>query len=251
MLAFDQTATFALQLDITGIDTTAINIIGSTKEGIFKFRVVPTGAGTMESFTFGIPDIPVFVSAFSTVDTMDRGEVWAVLWLTINGERVWKLASGYMTFQNPLTFPNTHSETEQDTRGFFAKVTGTNQAAGAENTDPVPTNETWILKSYIVSLVTDATAPLRNVHLIVTPHNSTINLHSFGNVTQAASLTRTWHFAPYGYLPTAADNEVILVPIPPDIVIVEGGTIGTETLGFVAGDNFGAPAIAVEKFMRA
>ena len=125
-LAFENATSFGLRLTLTGIDTSVVNITGFTKEGMFKFRVAPAGAGTVESFNFAIPDVPVMVSAFCTADTMDRGEVWAELWLTMNNERVFRFGSGYITSQTAISWPSTINETEHPGRGFITSVSGTN-----------------------------------------------------------------------------------------------------------------------------
>lgn len=190
---------------------------------------------------------------FCISDTMDRGEMWSELWLLVNGERVFRFGSGYLSSQTAISWPSQINETEQPARGFFTRQAGSDPAAGAEASIDSVTNRTWLLKAFHVTLTTSATVANRNVHLVIDPYGNNDNLNFFGNVVQAAGTTIKYTFAPVGYLPTAADANNIIVPIPPDVVIREGATpaLSTSTTNLQAGDNFGAPVAIVEAFMVA
>ena len=248
-LNFERGAQFGLRATLTGIDTSVVNITGFTREGMFKLRLTHSGDGTAESTNFSLPDIPTMVSMFCSADTMDRGEMWAELWLTVNGERVFRFGSGYMSAQTAISWPSQINETEMPGRGFMTNVTGVNQAANVECTDDVPGNEMWILKGYKVVLVTDANVANRRVHLNMPFGGNSPAITAYSTIDQTAGTTITYIFAPFGSVPLASSNNTILIPIPPDIVMKEADTISTTTVNRQVGDNFGAPKIYVEKFM--
>lgn len=249
MFAFEHATSFGIRVYLQGIDTNEVNMVGLTREGIFKYSINPTGDGTTETFSFNLPDFPTMISLYGNGIGMKRGEMWAELWLTINDEIVYRFGAGYISYQSAISWPAQTSETEMPNRGYIATVFGSDPAANTECYDAVPANELWILKSYTVTLVTDGTAANRNVALNLRPTGTGGSQTYFGNVVQTATQTIKYVFAPIGYLPTAAVNNTILVPIPKDVTLRENGEISTTTLNRQAGDNFGSPTMEVEKFM--
>jgi len=251
MLAFDPQASFGLRVTLTGIDTNVVNVIGYTREGIFKFRATHSGDGTAESTNFNIPDIPIMVSVFCLSDAMDRGEMWAEMWLTINGERVFRFGSGYISAQTAISWPAQINETEHPGRGLITRVAGANPAVGAECSDTVPTNERWRVLCYSVQLTSVNSGSARNVHLVTNMVGTGLNQHHYGAITQAINVINKWYFVPNGGFNPALDGTDIIVPIPHELWLNETGTLGTETTNLVATDDFGSPTILVEKFMVA
>lgn len=250
MLSYEHGTSFDLEVAVIASVVDSVNIIGSTREGIFKFTVSHTGGGTEESTILSIPDIPTFVTAFTTSTALERGEFWAQIFLRANGERIFKLASGYITRQSGLNWPLVQNDFEFAGGGKIRRVTGANPAAGAECADAVTDNQHWILKGYIVTLVTDATAANRRVHLTFQANGSTVTTEVFGLVDQTASQTIKYCFVPYGHVLDELDNSVIQVPLPPDMHLLSAATIGTSTTNLQAGDNFGSPSILIESFLE-
>ena len=79
-----------------------------------------------------------------------------------------------------------------------------------------------------VELVTDANVANRNVHLVI-ENPTAIVFEWYGDLVQAASVTRQWYFSPIQRQPAAVDGTEIIVPIAPDIFISGESSIYTST----------------------
>lgn len=129
-------------------------------------------------------------------------------------------------------------------RGTFQSIAGTDPAAGAEISETVPANTIWLLSSVRFTLVTDANADIRQVHLTLGDGTITLlNLPTTG--TQIESLTRNYNAHELGGLIVPTGSEID-IGLPSDLILPGGFEIATETTLFKAGDNFGAPQLSVE-----
>jgi len=130
--------------------------------------------------------------------------------------------------------------------GAIRSVLGVDPGAGVEASDTVPTGARWKLRGWRVQLVTDATAPVRRVHLVI--DDGANILHDFVAAdTQAATLTRNYNAAPDGFQRAAQDSE-IYIPIPLDLMLFQGFRIRTVTTALAAGDNYGPTRLYVEEW---
>lgn len=250
MLSFEHGVAFDLELNTIATDSGILNIIGATREGIFKFRAAPAGDGSAETFIFRIPDVPIFVTVFTNDISVERGDDWVFLFLRAGSERILKLASGYVSKQSGLNWPASQSESELSGGGKFKTVQGSNPVAGAECTITVPTSEHWILKGFHVELVTDATVATRLVHLTANVFGGSVRLNISAGNSQAASLTRQWHFAPDLAQNLGVQDNDIFISLPQDLHLKAAATITTETTALQAGDNFGVPTAWVEQYIE-
>lgn len=249
MLEFGNSTQLDIEVVALSNITTPISIVGATRSGLIKFPFAHTGGGSEETAVFGIPDIPVFLTAFTTSSSMERGEFYASIYLRMNGERVFKFFGGYISRQSSMSWPANNSESERQGGGKFKRVQGANPAAGAECEITVPTDEIWIIKGFQVQFVTDANAANRRVHLVLEPFGAATPLNIFGSVDQAANTTRNYTFAPFPVLSDEEDDDDILVAMPPDLIVTDGLTIQTDTTNLQVGDNFALPNIWVEQYM--
>jgi hypothetical protein len=158
------------------------------------------------------------------------------------------LAKGYVTAAGGLIWPGGPYLDSVEGPGLLRSVTGTDPAAGVEVIEAVPTNARWRLRTFTATLVTDATAVTRTVWIVL--DDGATYLHRFYTTTgQAASLTRTYLMADYGYLPTAS-GIYIFFNLPSGPYLLQGWRISTVTSSMVAGDNWGAPQLEVEEWIE-
>ena len=249
MLAFEQGAVFDLEVLTRTTVGEVFELTGMTSEGPFKYNFETNATGLLQSSIFRLPDVPIFISLQASATLISFGQMFGTVYLRVNQTRVLRLCSGYIAASGGIGWPITQSENPIPGRGYFKVVGGTNPAAGAECTDTVGDNEAWFIKGYQVTLVTDATVADRHVHFRFQLHSSTALFEVVAPIVQAASLTRVYHLLPFPALPiTSADND-IYVAIPPELFLRDNRTITTATVNIQAGDNFGAPFIAVESFV--
>src|SRR3972149_8142483 len=105
MLAFKHASSFSLILNIIARATDGIEIRGMTKEGPFTFLFSPVGDGSIETFTFAVPDIPIFVSVTPSPDAAIATDAYVTLHLAVNGNRMMKLCQGIITFLSSVSWP--------------------------------------------------------------------------------------------------------------------------------------------------
>ena len=99
-----------------------------------------------------------------------------------------------------------------------------------------------------MTLVTDANAANRRVHLdIQEVAGGRLDFHS--SVDHAASLSRVYTFVPIGAGLSMADDNDIIVPIAPGIVLGPGGVLATLTTNRQTGDDFGSMVAWVKQWL--
>jgi hypothetical protein len=158
------------------------------------------------------------------------------------------LAKGYITAAGGLIWPGGPYLDSVEGPGLLRSVTGTNPAAGAEVSETVPTNARWRVRALRASLVTDATVATRTVNFIVDDGATTL-LNFPGVTTQAASLTRAYNVAEYGFQPSAVGTDIFFY-IPFLVRLLQGWRIRTSTTNLQAGDDWGAPQMEVEEWIE-
>lgn len=222
-------------------------ITGATKNSPFVFKHQLGATGNLEEASFAIDDLPIWVSITTNDDEPINGEIWASLELQINENPVHQLLSGHISGLQGLSWPLSHTNSPNPTRGETAFISSNDPAAGAEISATVPTGQSWILKAVKATLVTSATVANRRVHLRVGGLSNTIlDFHSL--VDQAASTTRNYSFAHAGASSAAAVNNEIFVAFPAELILTEGCSITTVTDNLQAGDNYGTLGMWVERY---
>ena len=217
----------------------------------FQHTPVATRLGTASTFTLS-PGRLLNLSVYSIAGVARRGQCYVRLRLQHRKfgtpALMVMLAQGYVTSDGSLLWPGGSYHDSVAGRGFLCSVTGTDPAAGVEVIEAVPTNARWRLRTLRASLVTDVTAPARTVNLIVDDGTTTL-LNFPGVTTQAASLTRTYNVAEYGFQPTAVGTDIFFY-IPFNLYLFQGWRIRTSTTALAAGDNWGAPQMEVEEWIE-
>ncbi len=252
MLKFGASVEMDLQVVSYSDRADTVELIGFTREGIFKFDVTQDAGGGVNIKTFRIPDVPISLSISTESASSKRGEYYIVVYLRINGERVYQLCAGYVTRQSGVNFPQTHSDSELSKKGAFIIATGTNPAAGADWKIDIDSDKIWRLQAVIATLTTDANAADRRVHLQLGPGTNaeTRMVEAFGSVNHTASLARKYTFAAFGGLPAESDDNDLLINIPKDLIFSASSDIQTETVNIQVGDQWSSIAAIVEEWIQ-
>lgn len=89
----------------------------------------------------------------------------------------------------------------------------------------VPAGRRYKLYHAFIELITTATVGNRQMALEVQDDSANVVFRSLAGTTQAASLTREYHFAPNPVREAAFVNGQIMVPTPPDLILLPGWTL--------------------------
>jgi len=158
------------------------------------------------------------------------------------------LAKDYVAEAEPLGFPGSPIRSSIEGPGAIRSITGTDPAAGVELSDPVPTDARWKLREYRVALVTDVTVANRVALLEITDGTTVVHL-SRGTSSQTASQTIFYNHVLQGLF-EGTINLSQSHNILPDILLGAGFLIRSNTVGIVAGDNYGAAQLLVEEWIE-
>jgi hypothetical protein len=248
MLDFQEGASFDMRLRTNSDTTGTIIVRGATKQGPFSFAAALDGAFADQEFTFHISDIPIWVSVIDQDNVFTRGQVYTTLSLMVNGQIVHMLCAGYCYSALSPTFPATEFKETTAAHGRWLQLSSTNPAAGDELSLSITGAQRTLVRAVRFTLVTDANAANRFVHLVFTLNSGAV-LNFFSSVAQTATTTRNYTCVPIGAAGAFSEDNDILIPIPPDFLIDGGTSIDTETTGKQAGDNFGVMNVIVERWI--
>lgn len=252
MLTFGNEAKFEIYVRVYSNSTSTINLVGVTREGLIKFPITHTGDDTLDEFTFGIADIPILLSASVHTIGHQIGTTHVIAYLLINGERVLKFFSGYLSSLTSLSWPIAQSDPELGPYAVIEEFNPSNPAAGAEWFEYADLRRRFKLKYIVATLTTDANAANRRVHLRISSATATDakRFEVISDTVQTASTAIKYSFAPYGVLPITNSDDDILVNIPADMWIVQSGGIESEVENIQAGDQWSNISVVVEEYLE-
>jgi hypothetical protein len=218
------------------------------------WTIVPTSARARHVTVIDVPEgFIIGLSAALSAGTSRRGATFVQVSLGRGPAAqplvLQTLLSDYVTPDAAIAYPGGLVRQSIEGPGVLRAVTGTDQAAGTEISETVPTGARWRLRAFRAALVTSAVAGARRVHLYV-DDGATRLFELAAADTQAASLARNYNATPDGYARAAQDSE-IYVPLPFDVALLQGWRIRTVTTLFDGGDNWGAPELLVEESIEA
>lgn len=184
--------------------------------------------------------------------TPRRGQCYVVVEIvrgfTGDVQPITTLIQGYICDTSNRAWPASPLELSTEGPGNLRTITGTNQAAGAELSETVPTNARWRLIALRATLVASAAAANRVVQLVLDDGTS-IFMGTISSVTQTAAQTQIYNAAEYGVV-----NAVTLVgiplPLPTSIVLAQASRIRTVTAALDVGDDWAAPIYTVEEWIE-
>lgn len=159
------------------------------------------------------------------------------------------LLADYLVAGTALGWPCAFIRQPTEGPGLLRSIAGTNPAAGVEISEAVPTGARWRLRSLRAQLVASGVAANRRVHVVV-DDGATVLFELAAADLVTAGLTRNFNCTADGYARATQDNE-IYVPLPLDVMMLQGWRVRTLTTAIDAGDNWGAPQLNVEEWIEA
>jgi hypothetical protein len=242
MLNFEHGTTFGLRVDYQSLlADQEIYIRGATKSGPFIYHLSTNEQTSPASVNYRIPDMPIWVS-IDDAETHVSGTVFVRVALTVNGNILYSLISGYLWNLHTLSWPTSNLKPAMPDIGTELSITGANPAAGAQCSITVPANTLIEIDRIELPLVTAVAVANRRVHIQIFK-SSYLIYEGISSVDQAASLTRMYHGEPLGANGAANDDNDIVIPIPQGIKLLTGDTVTTTTTNMQAADDFGVPSI--------
>ena len=158
------------------------------------------------------------------------------------------LGRDYVTDGDGWGWPGAPIKSSLHGPGILRSITGTDPAVDTEISEAVPTNARWLVRSVRFTLVTDANAATRRVHLVIDDGTTTL-LDIGAGGTQTASVTKSYNAFPEGPSATSVTAEVYLT-LPGNLMLLQGFQLLTATQFLQATDNFGAPQLYVEEWLE-
>ena len=249
MLKFEEGNTIQLEIRSQAISGGSITIRGMTREGIFVFVHKLVAGGALTAQSFAIPDVPIMVTAVDRLGQQDQGNSYVVLSLLMDGEVVQELTAGPVQRDKGITFPNSSTPTQRPDGGKITSFALGNPAAGSEFAFSSPANQSYRLLWVRFRLITDATAAIRRVHLVLGDSGG-VGFDAIAGAAQTASQNILYTAAAFPSMPVAADDNDILIPIPNNLIFTGESEIKTKTANLQAGDDFGVGDAVVEVFLQ-
>lgn len=224
---------------------------------IVPFQFTFTSTGGSGSVTFRRPLAEGFLLSVAVnipVSGFQRGQVYLKVLVQrggIVGENLAAvLIQGYVSSTEFLTWPGGTIGDSREGRGFLRSITGTDPAAGAEISETVPANRLWYLHAITSQLVTAVGGADRRTILLLDDGTNVLARAPSG-ATQTAATTFNYS----GYHAATVTSAVsisseIMFSLPDRILLRAGYRIRTTTVNLAAGDNWGAPQLAVEEWLQ-
>ncbi len=247
-LRYGKSSTWGLRLrhqaDMSDI---ALLTRGATRENSFIFRSATVDTGAVIETNFALTDIPLWCTVDINSSGVD-GRVYASLALTLNGDVIQVLASGYLHKLTPLSWPPSITLPPQPLTGSEMIASGANPAAGADATYAFSGNHTYHVVGFWIALVTDATVADRTVYAKFHSNSLGDVVYQISSVVQAASLTRYYNFFRSTNGVGYSAGSINIVPIPNDIFMRNLDTITVSAVNKQAGDDFGGINLSLRRY---
>ena len=248
-LRFPEAETPGIRIESWSNAARLLHVRGFTRDGILSFEHTTNSDRSRKAEEFTLPDWPQFLTVYPDTTPVRRGECYVRITLLAAGAPVGVLSAGYLTDSKTITWPPGVFEGFTEGPGYIRLVTGSDPAAGSEVSITVPTNAVWRLRSLRLRLDTDSTVANRRVALVV-DDGSTVAFTKLSPAVQAESLTRYYNFNfGLGYEEGDFTADTISIGIN-DLIIPEGWRIRTITANLQAGDDYHAPILVVEEWIR-
>lgn len=237
MLKFEKATSFALIVQSNSVVATTVVIRGATRDGLFTIKHTTTSNEVTQTESFNLPDIPIWVSATVTALDVEPDECYVQLSFALNGDVMQPLAAGYIYGTTTVSWPSNNIKSPVPDAWSAPKTTAvSNPAAGSNFTF---TNKSYTFSEIIsvtFTLTTSATVANRRVHLSIFD-GGLGNLDFHSSTDQAASLTRNYTCCAIGGAGSYANDNDIIIPIPPNLKGFAEYTIASDILNLQAGDQ--------------
>jgi hypothetical protein len=228
-------------LDLDGIIQTVESTVTPATNLIHQVFRTPLIAGYL-----------LTVGVYPVSGTPIRGQVWGIIALertpSSNNLHTATLARGYITEFDSLAWPATKFDDSVEGPGYTLNITGFSSGAGYEQSWTVAASQRWQAFTVVLALTTSAAAATRQVHLHILS-GATVLCDIPSETTQAASLTYTYYFGPFGYAPAPVGTNVY-VALPGVLPVMAGWKIATLTDNLQSGDQYSTPSFMVSQWIE-
>ena len=251
MLKFEQATAFGIKItSISGVTGTVV-IRGATRSGAFTLKHALSATNAEVNETFGIPDIPIWLTATISGSGAINGEIYLRASLVLNSDIAQTYFAGYVYDTRSLSWPVASVVPPVPPElGRIRQISASNPAAGSDPVINLSVSRLTKINYGTATLTTSATVANRVVHFVVTPVGAT-QLNFISSVTQTASLTRQYTFAPVPTAGVYSDDNDIIVPIPSNIIGYDEYDVRIQTTNLQAGDQWSGVSIGVEEWVYA
>jgi hypothetical protein len=134
--------------------------------------------------------------------------------------------------------------------GVWKTVQGTDQAAGVEMSETIPTGKAWRVYAVFISVVASAVAGTRRTQLTV-DDGTNIIARSVDAAGFPANAIRNYSYFQNALDINLGDSLTSTTALWPDMVLGPGYRIRTITAGLDVGDNYGPPLFYVIEYQIA
>lgn len=180
-----------------------------------------------------------------------RGQTFVRVFLTDQslgaGQPSYMLMADYVTNAMAPAYPNGRILAPSEGPGWAHSIQVPNPLPQHVWTQFVPTNARWAVRSCFFNLTTDATAINRSIGLQLSSGGFLI-YNGFSPSTVGPSVTVS--YAGAQMTPHVTSNPTaLLVPLPPDVVLLSIGEISSAATPFGVGDQFTNIIIQIEEWL--
>ena len=148
------------------------------------------------------------------------------------------LCGGYLNQTFPMSYPTQPLQRPTDGAGQIRSIAITTPAAGADFTFPIPALSRYRIISLSATLTTAVAVANRNVELVIDDGANVVAEIDSG-FSQIASLVNDYTWMDSGPIGAAFDNVVVL-PLPANLILPAGFRISSETTGIQGADQWSA-----------
>ncbi len=239
MLDFDHSAVFTLLVNTVSatVVATSLTIQGMTKYGVFKYSCGITATGGKQSFTFNLPDIPIFLSVIQEDTSFGPNNVYVMVKLRINNDVAVILTQGYANENSSLSWPSQEVVDPMSKMGALSTIAANNPAAGAEWTRTVGSYQYWEILALHFTLTTSADVANRRPAIKIAGVATTyLTIPTPATITASKAYKINCYKGAIG-----TDDQIGLiqtVPLPDKLVLGPGAVISTVTTGIQAADQY-------------
>ena len=248
MLRFGRTAQLQLKITSQASVSAALQIRLATREGISEFVHTDSGDGLVQTNTFNISDIPIFVSITNPANTLTQGDCYVTLELLAQGEVVYVLCSGFVYIQKGISWPAASTADAIPGRGRIKMVTTTDPAAGASKTLAVPDGRIWHVLAARYSILNSATVANRIPQIIFTDASGNDRFTTRGQSYTVADAEETVTAMQWGAKPEHIVDTGPKIILPANLYVPDGSSLKIGYVSVQAGDQISTIIIWVEEF---
>ena len=247
MFKYGREATFELQIRHQASVAGTFQVSGGTRSALISTEITIAADADPVTTTIRVDDFPTFLAASSTDTANVQGALFVTVNLLINGEIVACLMSGNVTESRPLTWPAHNLHEQMPNRGEISTVTTANPAAGAQVSFTTDDNEIWRILWCTITLVTDANAATRRLHInFINGGNNKIS--HFSSSDHIANTTLVYTVGAMSGSLAGGQEDDRHFPILDHLWLEPSSEITTDIANGQVGDDLTALTIMREKF---